>query len=255
MNLSVMISEIRRGLGYPSEQELDDSQILLEIWGVTTFYRGKLRLTHESWAINRWQMPVTAGLPCETNITPGDFAEVIYIKTYDPTSTYHIPRTVDAVKPEDMSAYWSGPDNLQIGAGFSFPHVAACFAPINENGQWKMLWLPAHQQSCIYLVTYSTGPATAPPIFDDTSLMPIAEQDFFIIAESALNLFPMIASDEKGLTKRQELLMAVQAKKVQQWAPLFETMMWNGFRREPRQHRKIFGESRDGRVGRGGFGY
>lgn len=254
MLLSTMISEVRRGLGYPSEQEIDDSQILLEIWGVTTFYRGKLRLTHESWSINRWPMPVSAGLPCETNITPGDFAEVIMIKTYNPSSPYHEPRMVDAVKPEDMSSYWSGPDSLPIGGGWAQPHVAACFAPINENGQWKMLWLPAHMTSCVYMVTYSTGPAMTPPIFDDTSLMPIAEQDFFIIAESALNLFPNLAS-EKGLNERQKLLMAVQAKKVEQWAPLFETMMWNGFRREPRQHRKIFGESRGGRTGGGGFGY
>jgi len=251
MLMAVFIGEVRRALGYPSEQELGDDQILMEAWGVTAFYRTKLRLTHESWSVKRWPMPVNAGLPAETNITLGDFAEVVMIKTYDPNNPYHIPRMIDAVRVDQMTSYWSGPDNLPIGGGWAHPHVAACFAPINEDGQWKMLWTPAHSQSCVYMVTYSTGSASVPPIFDDTSLFPIEEQHFFLIADCALNLFAFLADPDKGLNERQKLLAQAQEKKVQQWAPLFEEARWSGFRRETPQRRKIFGESRAGRIGRG----
>lgn len=246
-----MISEIRRALGYPTEQELGDDALIMEIWGVTTFYRGQLRETHESWSIGRWSMVVNAGTPAETNIVPGDFAEAFLIKTYDPSNAYHMPRQVDIVKPEDMAGYWSGPDNLAIGGGFAHPHVAACFAPINEGGQWKLLWAPVHQQTCQYMVWYTNSSSTVPPIYDDVSQLPIEEQNFLLIADVSLNLFAHLAHPEKGLNERQKLLAATQEKKMGQWAPLFQEMRWNGFRREPRQHRKVFGENRSGRIGRG----
>jgi len=250
MLLSTMIVEVRRALGRPPEAILDDSDVLMEIWGVTTFYRSKLRMTRESWSIGRWPLVVPASAT-EANIDLGDFSSAIMIKTTDPSNPYHMPRMVDIVKPEEMSAYWSGPDNLPIGGGWAHPHVAACFSIFNEAGQWKIAWLPQHNQSCVYTMWYSTGPNTVPPIFDDTSLMPIAEQDFLIIANTAINLFGQIAHPEKGLNARQKLLAQTQLQKMQQWGPLFEEARWDGFSREPRQHRKIFGENREGRIGRG----
>lgn len=251
MLIVTMLGEIRRALGYPSEAQIGDDQILMEIWGVTTFYRSKLRMTGESWSIGRWPLQVPAGITTEANIDPSDFSAIFMIKTSDPGNPYHIPRMVDFVRPEQMTSYWSGPDQLQIGGGWAMPHVAAAFAPFNEGGQWKIMWLPAHQQSAQYIVWYSTGAITVPPIFDDASLMPIEEQNFLLIAEASLNLFGFIADPDKGLNKRQELLAQTQLKKVQQWEPAFEEARWNGFRRETRQHRKIFGENRANRIGRG----
>lgn len=250
MLIKTMLGEVRRALGYPAEALLTDASILMEIWGVTTFYRAKLRATAESWQIGRWMINVPAGTPTETNIDADNFANIIMIKTVDPNNISHIPRMVDFVKPEQMTSYWSGPDNLQIGGGFNMPHVAACFAPFQQDGQWKIAWAPAHLAAAQYEMWYSTGADTVPPIFEDTSEMPIEEQNFFLIADTSLNLFGAIADPEKGLNERQKLLMATQKKKTDQWAPFFEEQRWNGFRREPRQHRKIFGESRDGRMGR-----
>ncbi len=251
MLITTMLSEVRRALGFPPEAVMSDDQILMEIWGVTTFYRSKLRMTSESWSIGRWDLQVPAGTPTETTIDPSDFSAIFMIKTSDPNNIYHVPRMVDFVKPEQVSFYWSGPDNLQIGGGFAMPHVAACFYPFNEGGQWKIGWQPAHSQGCVYTVWYSTGAITVPPIMADTSLMPIEEQNFLLIAESAVNLFAMLADTDKGLNERQKLLAQTQLRKLQQWEPLFEEARWNGFRRETQQRRKVFGENRSGRIGRG----
>lgn len=243
MLISTAITQIRRALGRPLEAVLGDEDILLEIWENVSMRRAQLKLTNEGWQISRWNINVPAGTTTETSINRGDFGQVFLIHTISPGNPYHIRRTVDIVKLEQLSMYWSGPDALQIG-GSPTPHVAQAFAPFNENGQWKIAWAPAHAQACTYQGYYTPGAAVVPPVFDDSMNFPIEEQNFFIIADCALNLFALLADKTTGLNAQQLLLKEVADKKYQQWSPIFEQQRWEGFRREQPMHRKIFGPKR-----------
>lgn len=243
MLIRTMMSEVRRLLGYPQEAELPEDRVLMEIWQTTNYYRTLLRLTNEAWNIGRWDLIVPAG-QTEALITPGDVGQIFLIQTVDPSNTLHIPRTVDIVKLEQMSMYWGGPDNLPIGGSWTYPHVAMAFAPFNEQGTWKISWLPEHQQSCTYRVCYTSGPSIVPPIVDDNSQIGLEEANFFLMADVALNLFGHIADSEKGLNEKQKILQATCEKKVAQWGPVFEAARWEGFRREQPMRRKVFGQSR-----------
>lgn len=248
MLISVMINIVRSGLGDPTEQELGDDLIIMQIWEVVAMRRAQLKLTNEAWQIGRFNLDVPAGQTTEKNISPGDFGQAFLIRTVDPNNAYFKSRTVDIVKPEQLSMYWGGPDNLQMGGQQYSPHVAAAFAIFNEGGQWKVMWKPAHLQPATYKVWYNVGADIVPPVFDGASGFPIEEQNFFIIADCSLSLFPRLADPQSGYDERQKLLVQVQDKKYQQWAPIFDAQRLEGFRREVPQHRKIFG-SRHSNIG------
>lgn len=244
MEISTMISEVRRALGRPHEAVLGDEDILMEIWQAVSYYRALLKLTNEAWIINRVNLNVPASTATEMNLVADGFGQAFLIHTIDPSNPYHIRRTVDIIKLEQMSMYWSGPDHLQIGGSWWTPHVAMAFAPFNENGIWKIAWAPAHMQSATYKMYYTVGASTVPPVFDDTTAFPIEEQNFFLIADIAQNLFATIADPEKGLDERQKLLALTAKKKCDQWGPVFESQRWEGFRREQPMRRKVFGQRR-----------
>lgn len=241
MLISTVINLVRSGLGDPPEQVLGDDQIIMELWGVVALRRAQLKLTNESWIINRAWLDVPAGTTTEMNISAGDFGQAFLIRTVDTNNAYFVSRTVDIVKPEQLSMYWGGPDNLQMGGTQYSPHVAAAFAIFNENGQWKIMWKPAHLVGCRYRMWYTPGPPTVPPLFDDSTGFPIEEQNFFIIASIAINLFPRLADPEKGYNEQQKLLLEVQDRKYEEWAPVFNAQRLEGFRRETPMHRKIWG--------------
>jgi len=244
MQIATMISEVRRALGKPNEAVIHDADILMEIWQVVSYYRALLNLTNEAWVIGRWDMNIPAGPTTEMNITADGFEQAFLIHSIDDNNPYHIRRTVDIIKLEQLSMYWHGPDTLQIGGSWWSPHVAMGFAPFNESGVWKMAWLPAHLQACTYRVYYTRGASIVPPVFDDTTAFPIEEQNFFLIADIAQNLFASIADPAKGLDERQKLLALTAKKKCDQWLPVFEAQRWEGFRREQPMRRRVFGQSR-----------
>ena len=243
MQMSVFIQEVRRALLRPPEAVLGDEDILLESWQVISLYRARLRLTNEAWSIKRFDLDVPAA-DKEMNLNADSFGQAFLIHSIDPSNPYHIRRTVDIVKIEQLSMYWGGPDNLQIGGSWWSPHVAMAFAPFNEDGQWKIMWLPAHLQACSYRMYYTVGAAVVPPIFDDVTAFPLEEQNFYLISDVAMNLLPMVADSVKGFDERQKLQVEVLKKKLQQWEPVFESERWEGFRREQPMRRKVFGQSR-----------
>src|SRR5262245_16428012 len=115
MLISIMISEVRRALGRPLEAVLGDEDILMEIWQTVSLYRAKLKLTNEAWVINRFDLTVPGAPITEMTLSADGFGQAFLIHTIDPNNPYHIRRTVDIVKLEQLSMYWPGPDSLQIG--------------------------------------------------------------------------------------------------------------------------------------------
>lgn len=253
MEIKIAIGEIRRGMGYPNEAELSDASILMELWQTITLYRSSLNRSPEAWEISRWPFTVDADTK-ERNMSISDFGEGIFAQSKDDSNPYFLQRTIDLVRPDQMSMYWSGPTNLSIGGTWWGKHVASAFAVFNEGSQWKISWMPKHMQSADYVLWYVPGPAIVPPLFDDNTLFPLEEQNWFIVADCVVNLMPHIADRDKGLDAKQQALVEVATKKMQQWAPIFETRKWDGPRRENTTHRKIFGQSRSGARGIGGGG-
>lgn len=247
MEIRVMISEIRRGLGRPHEAELGDSDILMEIWQAVTFYRSRLSLTHEAWQISQWEFDITTGSPSVRDITPADFNSAIFVTTLDDSNPYHITRTINVVKPEQVSMYYSGPGLSQTGGMWWGPHAAQVFTIYNKDGKWKIEWAPQHSEAARYKLWYTPGAAIVPPLYDDTLNFPLEEQNFYIIADCVVNLMPFITDRDKGMNLQQQGLVAVATKKMQQWEPVFQARMWDGPRREATQRRRVFGQSRSGR--------
>lgn len=245
MLVSVAIGEIRRGLSYPHEAELPDTSILMELWQVITYSRSLLNLTHEPWEIKRWPFYADAGTITEKNLSVGDFGEAIFIQSKDDSNPYFIPRTISVVGPEEMSMYYSGPTTTLVG-GMYTPHVAQVFSIFRENNQWKIKWLPAHQNSAQYELWYTPGAPIVPPIYTDTTKFPIESQNWFIINNCIVNLMPHLADEEMGLNPKQQILFQSAQSKIAQWSPILEANRWDGPHREPIQHRKIFGRRRSG---------
>lgn len=244
MEIRIMISEILRGLGRPNEAELSESDILMDIWQSVSYYRSLLNIPGEAWDIRKWPFVVDSGNVLVKNITADGFSSSIFVTSKDDTNPYFIQRTIDVVRPDQLSSYWSGPTNLLIGSAWYRPHVAAAFAIYNENGQWKISWLPAHQQSCEYMLWYSPGATTSPFAFEDNSGFPIEEANFLILNDCIVNLFPHLADPEVGLNAKQRMLFDIADKKIQQYLPVFEARRWDGPRREVTTRRKLFGQSR-----------
>jgi hypothetical protein len=247
MEIKVALGEIRRGLGRPHEAELSDSDILMELWQVLVYYRSILNLTHESWSVKRWDFFVNPGSISEKKITVGDFGSAIFVTSKDDVNPYFIKRTIEVVGPEQMSLHYSGPTNLLIGGTWWSPHVAAVFSVFNENGIWKISWLPAHSSSAEYTMWYVAGVTTTPPLYDGSTGYPIEESNWLIVANCIVNLFPHLADEETGLNPKQQTLLQSAQAKVAQYSPVLEARRWDGLHREPTQRRKIFGQRRENR--------
>lgn len=248
MEVRIAIGEIRRGCGRPNDVELSDADILMELWQVVTYYRSRLNLTGESWDIKRWNLNVPAGTAKQGNITPTDFNSAFLIRTFDTDSNpYFIERTVDIIKPEQMSKFYNGTTDLITGSSWYGKHAATAMAPFNEGGQWKMLWSPAHTEAATYTVWYSPGANIVPPLFEDNTLFPIEESNWLFIADCIYNLIPHLAGKE-GLTPKQQLLMEGAKKKVQQYDPVFTARSVDGPRHEGTTRRKIWGTGRGRRM-------
>lgn len=110
-------------------------------------------------------------------------------------------------------------------------------------------WRPSHRESASYRVHCTTGSATMPPLYDDQVAFPIIEQEHFMIADCALNLFGQIADKEKGLNEQQKILAETAKKKTDQWLPIFEARRLDGPRREVTIRRKSFGSKRSSPTG------
>jgi hypothetical protein len=251
MLITTAISEIRRGCGRPHEAELGDDSVLLELWQALTYYRAVLNLTHEAWTVKRWDFTVASGTTTEMEIDSvevPDFGSEIFIQSKDDTNPYFLRRTINCVRPEQMTQYYSGPTNLVIGSGWLLPHVAAVFSIFRESDQWMIQWLPAHAQDAEYTLWYISGASTTPPLFTSiaTTDFPIEDLNWLIVNDSILNLFPHLADPETGLNPKQQALFDIAKKKVEQWTPVLEARRWDGPRREQTQHRKVYGQKRYG---------
>lgn len=250
MLITTAVSEIRRGLGRPHEGELGDDQVLLDLWQTLTYYRSVLDLTHEAWAVKRWDFTVPEGTDTELEVDITDFGSEIFIQSKDDVNPYFIKRTINCVRPEQMMAYYSGPTNLTIGGTWYSPHVAVVFCIFREitedKNRWKIQWLPAHQQDAEYTLWYIQGASETPPLFeaDTVTAYPIEDLNWIIVNDCILNLFPHLADTEIGLNARQKLLFDIAKKKVEQWSPILEAKRWDGPRREQTQRRKILGQRR-----------
>ena len=245
MLISTAISEIRRGLGRPHEAVLSDPDIILELWQALTYYRSLLNLTQETWSIKRKRFTVQPGTPTESNLGVSDFGSCIFITSKDDTNPYFIQRTINVVKPELLSMYFSGPVNLQFGGSWAYgPHVARVFSIFKEGSSWKIKWLPAHATVAEYEMWYVPNCATQPPLFDDQMGFPVEESSFLIVNDCIINLFPHIADEELGLNPKQQALFDIAKKKVEQLTPVLEARRWDGAVREPMQHRRIYGSRR-----------
>jgi hypothetical protein len=252
MLIKTAISEIRRGLGRPHDAQLGDPDILMELWQVVTYYRSRLMLTPEPWDIKRETVTVPNGTTRELDLSITDFGEAFLIRTEDDGSNpYFIARTVDVIRPEQMSQYWAGPEALLVGGSWWTPHVAVAMSIFNEEGQLKLMWAPAHQESADYTIWYVRGAATVPPLMDDTTEFPMEEQNWYIIADCIINLMPHLADEKMGLNMKQQALIGTAEKKMKQWEPVFYARLLDGPRSETTQRRKIFGQSRSSARGLG----
>lgn len=243
MQIATAVSQIRRGLGRPHFAQISDPDILLEIWEVVAYYKSVLNLTNQGWNLKRKRFFVDAGTITEMNLNADSFGSAVFATSIDDTNPYFIKRTIDVVGPEQMSKYFSGPTNLQVGSGWYTPHVAQVFAIWRQSGEWKISWLPAHLQTAEYELWYTEGAAVLPPLFDDNLNFPIEDSSFLIIADCIINLLPMLADPKLGLDEQQKLLLATAQKKVAQYTPILEAQRWE-IHKEPTQRRKVFGQRR-----------
>lgn len=243
MLVKTAIGEIRRGLGRPHDAELSDPDIIMELWQAISLYRANLNMSNQPWQIKRLNVDIPAGAT-EKVITCPDLGQAFMMRTVNTGNPYFIGRTVDIVRPEQMSMYWSGPENTPMIGSYSRPHVAVVFTLFREASSWKLMWAPSHQESCRYQLWYTTGQSVIPPLFDSALGIPAEEQSSYIVAECVINLMPHLADPEKGLNPKQQVLLQAAERKVQQWIPIIEARKWDGPYREPTTRRKVFGQSR-----------
>jgi hypothetical protein len=247
MNVRTAVSEIRRMLGRPNIAELGDADILMELWQSITYYRSVLNLSQEVWQMKTKLINVDAGTTRAKPLGISDFGSAIFVTTHDETlNPYFIERTINVIRPDQMSMHWNGPTNLEMGGGWYGGHVANFFSIINEGGVWKIMWAPAHQESATYKLWYTTGAASSPPLLGDEVNFPVEESSWLIVAKTTLNLFGHITDEDIGPTPKQSLLMETAKSKVEDLSPILNARRWDGPRRETTQRRKMFGQSRSG---------
>jgi hypothetical protein len=253
---STFIERVRFGLGMPSETDVADADILMELWQVVNMYRADLSLAPYDWTIGRFTITVPAApfvgvsqasevgnIYDEQPVPVGDFGSAIWIHTI-PVTPWQERRTVDIVKADRLSFFYAGPD-IPVGTGW-VPHVAAAFAFYYTNGTWTVQWRPRHLESAQYLCTYSTGSDTVPPIFDGTVNMPLEEQAWNCVHCVTVNLFPHLADPDKGLDQRQQKLEEIAQQKMARWDQIFTNRKWDGFSHETTKKRKGYGDSETG---------
>lgn len=201
ISIKQFLAQVRDALGYPPVSRLNDATILMRTYEKQEHYRNELKLSQENWIVDYWDMHVDANRDdMAVAATNSEFGEPYLIETIDTGDVNHVRREIPIVKMQDIDQKYEGPNTAQGSLGY--PHVAACFAFYNRDGEWRVRWKPMHNQAATYRNWYKPG-LSAFPLLNDNVMAQLSSQTNVVRADVSLSCWPMILDDDTAPTAKQ----------------------------------------------------